>query len=115
MSYRQLAADGRDEVGQVYAMSHICEKRLILVINRMPLVSVHFRIVKKVALDSPSLAKDLCPLGPRIDQRFELRDVDGAIAHFCRAIDCYDPPPAAGRTASGRLVEQLLLVARHCV
>ena len=87
-------------------MAHKGEQRSILFVNRLPVVAVKLRIIEILALNPPRLAKDVCPLGARIDFRFELRHVERSIAYLnrSRTIRRHDSP----RVAS--LIEKFFLV-----
>src|SRR6185369_1271636 len=94
MTDGKLPSDGGDQIREVGAMLNIRQKRFVLFIDRLPIISVHLRVVEIVALDAPRLAEDLRPLGSRIDQRFELGNVDRSIANLgrYRAIEWNDSP-----------------------
>src|SRR5215469_8515483 len=110
MAHSQLSADSGDQISEVHAMADIGDHREVLIINGLPVIPVHFGIVKVLALESPCLAKDLCPFGSWVDEHFKLGDVNRTIANFCRAVGCDYPPPG-----TGRLVEELLLISRERV
>src|SRR5215831_7901222 len=104
MSHRQLAAHHRYEVIEISAMAHVRQQHAILVVDRLPIVPVKFRIVEIFALNAPLLTIDLLPLGTRINAHFKLRYVERAVANLYRrrTIGGHDPPTIGSNT----LVEQ---------
>src|SRR5262245_53684010 len=109
MADGQFAADGCDQVSKIRAMCNIRKKGQVLLIYGLPIVTVHFGVVKVFPLNAPGLTKDLGPLGSGIDERLKLGDVDYAVANFSRAVGWDDSPAAAGGSAAG-LIEELLFV-----
>src|SRR6185369_5573490 len=111
MTDGKLAADGGDQIREVRAMLNIRQERFVLFIDRLPIVSVHLRVVKIVTLDAPRLAEDLRPLGSRIDQRFELGNVNCSIANLGRdrTIERNDSPSVP---RAGGLIQHLLPIFR---
>ena len=91
-------------------MAHVSKERLILFVDRLPIVPVKLRIVEILALNAPSLAINLFPLGARIDLHLELGYVERAITHLnrSRAIGCYDSPTSSA--AGAGLIKKFLLV-----
>src|SRR5690242_4094977 len=107
MSYRKLTANGCDQVSEIITMLNVAQERAILFINRLPIGSVHFGVVKVFSLDAPGLAEDLRPLGARIHQHFHLGDVDRTVSYFRGPIDWnYAPPIASARG----LVQKFFLI-----
>src|SRR5438270_7869659 len=96
-------------------MAHVGEERPILFEDRLPIVPVKLRIVEILALNAPSLAINLFPLGARIDPHFELGHIDGSIAYSdgSRSIGSHDSP--TGSSAGTRLIEKFFLVIRKRV
>src|SRR5437879_1495336 len=96
-------------------MAHVGEERPILFKDCLPIVPVKLRIVEILALNAPSLAINLFPLGARIDLHLELGYVERAIAHLNRnrAIGGHDSP--TGSAAGARLIEKFFLVIRKRV
>src|SRR5689334_11654102 len=94
-------------------MAHVRKQRAILLMDRLPIVAVEFRIVKVLPLDAPVLAINLFPLGARIDAHFELGHVQWTITDLDRrgSIGRHDSPTVRSNT----LIKQLLLVVRERV
>src|SRR5260370_29614508 len=109
VSYRQVAANHGDEITQIRTMADVGQQRVVLVIDRLPIVAMHLGVVEEFALDPPGLTIDLRPFGAGIDLHLELRNVDRAVANFGWLIGWDDSPAAFGASAA-RLIEQLLLV-----
>ena len=72
MAHRQLTTHHGDQIVEVGAMAHVREKRTILFIDRLPIVSVELWIVEVLALNAPVLTINLLPLGARIDVAFRV-------------------------------------------
>jgi len=64
---RKLAADHRDQVTQICAMTNISQQRFVFLIDCLPIRAVHLRIVEILTLNAPRFAIDLRPLGARIN------------------------------------------------
>src|SRR5437660_8441654 len=96
-------------------MAHVGEERPILFEDCLPIVAVKLRIVEVLALNAPSLAIDLFPLGARIDAHFQLGYVERPIAHLNRnrAISSHDSP--TGSAAGAGLIKKFLFVIRKRV
>src|SRR5262249_58483119 len=92
MTHSKLAADRRDQIREIRTMLNIRKKRLIFVIDRLPVCAVHLRVIEELALNPPGLAKDLRPLGSWIYQRFKLRNINWSITHLFWAIGWNDSP-----------------------
>ena len=93
-------------------MAHVSKERLILFVDRLPIVPVKLRIVEVFALNAPGLAINLFPFGARIDLHLELGHVERAIAHLNRngAIGSHDSPTSSA--AGAGLIEKFLFVIR---
>src|SRR2546423_15290398 len=91
------------------------KQRPILFKDCLPIVPMKLRIVEILALDAPRLAKNLFPLGARIDAHFELRDAERAVAYSngSRPICRNDSP--SGPSAGAGLIEKFFLVIRKRV
>src|ERR1041384_1150685 len=87
-------------------MTDKSEQRFVLVVDRLPVGAVHFRIVEIVTLNAPRFAIDLRPLSTRIDAHLELGDVEWSIADFRRPLSSDHTP-----TIRAVLIQQLLLVS----
>src|SRR5215510_12782909 len=110
MPHSQLAADRSYEITQVGPVAYIGQERAVLIVDCLPIGSVHFGVVEILALNPPRLTIDLRPLGAWIYLRLELRHIDCAVAHLGGAV-CRNDSPAV----SAGLIEEFLLVSRERV
>src|SRR5215475_12782858 len=106
----ELATDGRNQIGQIRAMLHEINQRTILIVNRLPVGSMHFRVIKEFALQSPGLAKDLRPFRSRIHQSFHLADVDRSITDLYRYRPVYRDDTPSTTARARRLIQKFLLI-----
>src|SRR6185437_456266 len=90
-------------------MAHVTEQWLILLINLLPIRAVHVHVVEILTLNAPRFPVDLCPLGTRIDLRFQLRDIQWTSADFSRSFCCDNAPTVC---AIARLVQKFFPVRR---
>src|SRR5262245_32125539 len=112
MSNGELAPNRRDQVCEVRTMLNVREKRFVLFVDRLPVGAVHLRVIEKLALNSPSLLKNLRPLGSWIDKRLELPNVQRAVPDLSWAVNWNNSPAVAGTLG---LVHELLVVSRKRV
>src|SRR5438270_3359007 len=115
MAHGQFAAHHRDDVPQVSAVAHIGKERTIFLIDCLPIVSVHFGVIKILALDAPRLTVDLFPFGAGFNPHLQLGHVERSIAYLNRnrAIGGYNSP--TGPSAGAGLIQKFLLVVRERV
>src|SRR5438874_10899934 len=110
MADNELAADGRDQIGEIGAMTDKRQQRTVLAKDRIPISPVHRRIVEIFALDAPRLLENLRPLGAWIDTDFSLRQVEQPVADPAGSIGRDDAPSIAARG-----VEELFRIGRERV
>ena len=109
----ELSARLRNEICEIRAMSHVWHHWLILREDCLPVSAVHLGVVEEVALRAPRLAEDLGPLGGRVDEHLQLRNVERAIADLRGTLRRHNPP-GCGRSCTGR-IEHFLRVRRETV
>src|SRR5438105_363585 len=110
MADGELPTRERDEISKVGPVADVRDQRAVFVIHRLPVRTVHLRVIEVIALRAPGFLEDLRPLGAWIDEHLELADVDGAVAHLGRLVGGDDAPATLRRAARG-LIQQLLPVA----
>src|SRR5687768_14991339 len=78
----QLAGELAENVIEIGAVRYMRDELRVLNTNRVPVETVHVRVIEPVAQDAPGVGVLLGPFGARIDLHLEPLESDDSVACF---------------------------------